>query len=295
MHLTPTAPYDLHLSARLMARYHGVLDLYHPAGYYLRALASDGVPALFRADQPAPDAPLTLTFLAGNPTPATQQTAARILATHDDFTAFYALARTDDRLWRIVRPLYGLHHLQSETVFEALVLVIIEQQISLTAALRAQRALVSWGGRGVAYQTDHYPIFPSPAQIATTDPATLHTQLKITRRRVAVIHAVAQAIIGGQLDLEGLRKAPVADAYARLMAIKGVGHWTAAWTLIRGMGHYPYAAHNDVALRDAVAHYFYDTDQRVSAATVANVFSAYGPHAGLAAFYTLMRWAVERY
>lgn len=274
-----------------MARYHGVLDVWE-GNAYTRAVRVAGTPALFRATQPVPAGPLSVQTLAG---PDTTAIAARILCRDVDFAPFYALARADERLWRVVGPLAGVHHLQAETVFEALCLVIIEQQISLAAALRAQRALADWGGLGIDYDGGRYPLFPTPDQLAAADPATLHAVLKITHRRVAVLQTVAAAVASGALDLEGLRGLPDADAYAALVALSGVGHWTAAWTLIRGLSRYRYAAHNDVALRDAVAHYFYDSAERVSADAVAATFAAYGEHAGLAAFYTLLAWAVAHY
>jgi DNA-3-methyladenine glycosylase II len=274
-----------------MARYHGVLDHWRDNAYY-RAVRVGGGPALFRATQPNIDAPLTLETLTG---PDTTAIASRMLCVDVDFAPFYAIARADNRLWPVVAPLYGAHHLQAETVFEALCLVIIEQQISLAAALRAQRALADWGGLSVTHNGEHYPLFPTPDQLAAADPTDLHAVLKITHRRVAVIQHVAVQVTSGALDLESLRTASDADAYAALMAIKGVGHWTAAWTLIRGLSRYRYAAHNDVALRDAVAHYFYDSEERVPAETVAETFAAYDEHAGLAAFYTLLAWAVAHY
>ena len=275
-----------------MARYHGVLDIWRDNTYY-RAVRVDGTtPALFRASQPAPDAPLTVETLAG---PDATPTAVRILCADVNLAPFYAVARADERLWAVVGPLYGVHHLQAETVFEALCLVVIEQQISLAAALRAQRALAEWSGLFVEHHGDRYPLFPTPEQLAAADPADLHAVLKITHRRVGVLQHVASQIVSNNLNLEALRSHPAADTYKTLMAIKGVGHWTAAWTLIRGLSQYNYAAHNDVALRDAVAYYFFDSDERISADAVAKVFTDYGNHAGLAAFYTLMAWAVAHY
>jgi DNA-3-methyladenine glycosylase II len=277
-----------------MARYHGVLDHHHDTGLTRAVRCEDSI-ALFRASQSEPDTSVTLDVLVENNAELILSTARRMLCLDIDFSPFYQIATQDAALSAIVKSLYGVHHLQSETVFEALMLVIIEQQISLYAALRAQQALVEWGEQWIEYDEQRYYVFPTPKQIAEADPEDLHTVLKITRRRVAVMQYVANAIVDGRLDLEALRDAEPETAYGTLMAIKGIGHWTASWTLIRGLSQYTYAAHNDVALRDAVAHYFENTSERVSANHVAEVFSHYQADAGLAAFYTLMAWAVERY
>ncbi|MEO0564858.1 MAG: hypothetical protein AAF125_22315, partial [Chloroflexota bacterium] len=252
-------------------------------------------PVLMRVTQAVVDAPVVHTFVVGEASADAERVAARVLGADDDFSPFYTVARADDRLWSVVEPLYGLHHFGAETVFEALSQVIIEQQISLAAALKAQRALAEWGGGRVEYDGHTHYTFPHPERIAEADPMVLHSILKITHRRVETMQRVARDVVCGALDLEALREVDAPTAYKALMAIKGVGHWTAAWTLIRGLGRYDYAAHNDVALRDAVAHYFYDTDERVSADTVAQLFAGYAPYSGLAAFYTLMAWAVARY
>ncbi|MEL6273116.1 MAG: hypothetical protein AAFR22_25140, partial [Chloroflexota bacterium] len=165
----------------------------------------------------------------------------------------------------------------------------------LYAALKAQRNLAEWGGSCIEHNGSTYYTFPTPQQIANATHDDLHAILKITHRRVDVMQGIARDVLDGKLDLEGMRDLPASEVYERLIAIKWVGHWTVAWTLIRGMNRYDYVGHNDVALRSAVSYYFHNTEERVSADEVTRTFDAYAPHSGLAAFYTLMRWAVERY
>ncbi|MEM6529260.1 MAG: hypothetical protein AAF653_13260 [Chloroflexota bacterium] len=296
--LYPKAPYNLRRSAELLSRYHGVLENYEN-GAYLRAMVVDGQVVLFRVESndnlEAPE--LSITHLAG-PLHDPEQAIAKmrwLLAADYDLTGFYDMAKQHPRLWNVIEPLYGVRHFQGETVFEALMTVIIEQQISLYAALKAQRALAEWGGRQVEYDGKPYYTFPTPQQIAHATHDELHAILKITHRRVDVMQGIASNVLDGKLDLEGMRTLPAASVYEQLTAIKWVGHWTAAWTLIRGLNCYDYVGHNDVALRSAVSYYFHDMEERVSADEVTHTFDAYAPYSGLAAFYTLMRWAVDRY
>ena len=51
----------------------------------------------------------------------------------------------------------------------------------------------------------------------------------------------------------------------------------------------------DVALRAAVNHYYHGLPGRADVAVVEQTFAQYGEFAGLAAFYTIMRWAFDRY
>ena len=297
--LYPPAPYDLMTTAKLLNRYHGVLDIERDGAYW-RALNIDGAAVLVRVQQRGSDAQpaLNVELVAGDKShaPAALERIRWVLATDVDVSGFSSFARQHaPRLWDVTRPLAGVRHFRSETLFEALATVVIEQQISLAAALKAQRRFAEWGGLSVSAQGMDFYTFPTVERAAAADADALQAELKITRRRVAVIQQAARGITDGTLDIEGLRDVDAGTAYERLLAIKGVGHWTVAWTLLRGLGRYDYVGHNDVALRDAVGYYFHDTDERVSPETVAETFAAFGPHAGLAAFYTLMRWALDRY
>ena len=150
------------------------------------------------------------------------------------------------------------------------------------------------GDESIRYEGATYYAFPRPEQIAAATLADL-TPLKITFARMQRLIDIAQAITAGDLDLEGLRDQPVEQVYAALMALKGVGHWTAAWTITRALGVYGYVGAADVALRAAVNHYYYGVTGRAERELVDQTFAAHGSFDGAAAFYTLMRWAAERY
>ena len=51
----------------------------------------------------------------------------------------------------------------------------------------------------------------------------------------------------------------------------------------------------DVALRAAVNRYYFGLPGRADVALVDRTFAQYGAFSGIAAYYTLMRWAAEKY
>lgn len=211
-----------------------------------------------------------------------------------DLTDFYKFAQTDADLWPVVEPLVGLPIFRSESVFEALITLIIEQHIAWKSALRSQRELLRLSGCSArAGQAPVYD-FPSPARLARASRAELKP-LKITNKRIDLIIAIAVAVDRGELDLEGIRCLPTAEAYERLLSIKGVGHWTASNVIGRAFGRYPYVSHNDVALQAAVHLYFHDGAGQKSAAQVSATLSRYGEFAGMAGHLTLLRWVLDRY
>lgn len=216
------------------------------------------------------------------------------LALDADLAPFYAAAAADPILADTVRRLHGLHILRTGSVFEALVVTMIEQQIALRAAQKAERWLVETYGDVVEHEGVRYRDFPTPARLATLTTDDL-IPLKITFIRMNRILSIARQVVAGGLDLEGLRAAPYTVAYQTLMALNGIGHWTAAWTLTRAVGAYTYVGSADVALRAAVNHYWYGQPGRAERGVTDALFARYGAAAGYASVYTLMRWGMERY
>ncbi len=297
MILYPTPPYDfartVEASRHLYAMGERRSDVYRRAIHVGESLALIEVASVGTVADPA----LDLRLLASRgvvDSAALEAKARRVFNLADDLTPFYAYARTVPALWATVEPLYGLHTLQADSVFEGLALTIIEQQIALRMAQTAERWLLAWADESITYEGATYYAFPRPAQIAAATVADL-TPLKITFARMQRLIDVARAITAGELDLEALRDQPVESVYEALMALKGVGHWTAAWTITRALGVYGYVGAADVALRAAVNHYYYGATGRAERALVDQTFAAHGSFDGTAAFYTLMRWATERY
>jgi DNA-3-methyladenine glycosylase II len=166
---------------------------------------------------------------------------------------------------------------------------IIEQQIALAAAQRGERWLVGWAGDCIEYKGEHFYTFPRRERLAAATVDDL-TPLKITFIRMARLIDLALTF-----DPEPLRALPHEAAYRALVALKGVGHWTAAWTLMRGANQPVYVGSADVALRAAVNHYWHGAKGRADTAATDALFARFGAFGGLAAFTTLMRWALDRY
>ena len=296
--LKPTSPYDFDRMLDMLGRFHPVMDIARN-GEYWRALHVGQEVALARVcNQGTAVSPrLDVYLMAATGAVDHDTVLARVrnmLSVSEDLNPFYAFARKEPALWETVEPLRGLRFIRAETAFEALIITVIEQQIALKAAQRAERWLVEWAGNGVAHEGRTYYAFPTPAQLAAAQVRDL-IPLKITFRRMQLLIDLAQQTAAGQLNPEALRQMPVQSAYDSLVRLRGIGDWTAAWTLTRGLsGHYA-VGYNDVALQAAENRYFYKQPGRATTEVVQRTFERYGQYAGLAAFYTLMRWVFDRY
>lgn len=218
----------------------------------------------------------------------------RLLNLSLDLEPFYAHAQTDPVLLATVESLRGLRMLTADSLYEALVTTIIEQQITLRMAQAAERWLLAWAGESIEYEGQIYYGFPSPERLAAAAADDLKP-LKITGQRIARIIEISRRVASGDLDLEGLRGQPPEAVYAALRSIKGVGHWTAAWTMTRGLGHYANFGSGDVALRAAVNAYYFGQPGNADPAVVDSLLARYHPFDGIAAYFTLTRWALEKY
>ncbi len=222
------------------------------------------------------------------------ESSQRVLGIHHDLSEFYDFAAGDASLRPIIAPVSGFPLFCTETVFEALITLIIEQHITWKNALRGQQTLLRMLAEETATADECVYGFPSSGALAKMTRADLKP-LKITNGRIDLIIRLAKEVAAGALDLEGLATMETQSAYDFLVSIKGVGHWTAANVLGRALGRYPFVSHNDVALQAAVCHYF-DFDSRLKSATLVNdTLLRYGEFAGLVGHFLILRWVLDRY
>src|SRR5205814_501588 len=85
----------------------------------------------------------------------------------------------------------------------------------------------------LAVGEDH--AFPRPVDLASASPAQLR-RLGFSGNKSLVILTAARAIVEGRLNLEDLAALDTAEALDHLIALKGIGRWTAQYILLRGLG-----------------------------------------------------------
>jgi DNA-3-methyladenine glycosylase II len=295
--LHPQAPYDFDLTINA-ARFYSVRGR-RLEGAYRRVLRLSVGLALveLRSAGTTSDPVLEARVLAANHRVDASVLEERLIALLNlryDLQPFYGFAQSDPVLLTAVERLRGLRTVVTDTLFEAVITSIIEQQITLRMAHAAERWLMAWAGECIEFEGESYYAFPTPERLALATIDDLKP-LKITGQRIARIIEIARGVTNGTLDLEGLRGQPPEDVYTVLRNIKGVGHWTAAWTMIKGLGHFANFGSGDVGLRAAANAYYFGLPGNADRATVDALLARYSPYDGIAAYFTLMRWAMEKY
>jgi len=130
--------------------------------------------------------------------------------------------------------------------FEAAVQAVLTQQVSLGAGRTT-------GGRlAAAYGREHASglrAYPRPEDVAAADPVALQAVLRVPRTRARAVHALAVACA------QGLRLDPGADGpdvRAALLAVPGIGPWTADVVALRALGDRDAFPSGDLVLRRAL-------------------------------------------
>lgn len=149
----------------------------------------------------------------------------------------------------LARRYAGVRIPRSTAVLESLVPAILEQKVIGTEARRAWFELVR----------RHGAVAPGPPELGLRLPPTPETlaalpyyafhPLGVERRRAELIRRVAARAAW----FETIADLPLADAYARLTAVPGVGPWTAAEVGVRALGDVDAVSVGDFHLPNLVA------------------------------------------
>lgn len=135
--------------------------------------------------------------------------------------------------------------------FELAVRAILGQQISVKAARTlGQRLVHALGEPCDTPWPELNRTFPSPARLALEENASLIGSLGIVRQRQKAIQALARAVEAGKLDLHA--QAPLEPSLQALMALPGIGPWTAHYIAMRALRWVDAWPVQDVALQTAL-------------------------------------------
>ena len=180
-------------------------------------------------------------------TAAAVERVRRILDADCDPVAVDAQLGADPLLGPLVEAMPGLRVPGTPDGAELAVRTIVGQQVSVVGARTVLGRMVA--AHGVAYDsgiTGLTHLFPSADVVAEIDPEAL----PMPRARARALGAVAAAIAKGEVMLD--RGAERDDVRAALLALPGIGPWTADYVALRALGHPDVFLPGDVGLRRAL-------------------------------------------
>jgi AraC family transcriptional regulator of adaptative response / DNA-3-methyladenine glycosylase II len=158
-----------------------------------------------------------------------------------DSVAIGAHLQTDPDLAELVEATPGLRVPGAWDPFELTVRAILGQQVTVKGAATLGSRLVRAYGRPVSGLGDLTHLFPEPAALAG---ASLD-EVRLPAARAATIRGLAEAVERGQVDFSASASRELRTA---LVALPGIGDWTAQYVAMRGAGERDAFPASDLAL-----------------------------------------------
>jgi len=188
------------------------------------------------------------------------------------------LARRDPVIARLDRLHPGLRPLLERDPFTAIVRSISAQQVNLQWACTTRRRLVTTFGH--RFEIAGEEVWSLDAErLAGTDPAEIRA-LQFTTKKAEFIVAAARAATDGDLAFDSFEAQSNDEVIDRLLALPGVGRWTAEWFLARTLAR-PVVAAGDLGVRKAVGQAYFE-GRMPSEAEVRSATVHWGAAAGVA-------------
>lgn len=286
--LSATEPYSFDLSLRALAGFapcsadHQIVD-----GHVRKALLL-GDEAVVVDVSPG----LALTVYAARPPDAEQLAAvhrdvSRWLSLDDDLSGFLDAADRDPAMGPLLRVARGLHQVRFASLAEGAVYVTLTQRSTQWFATARKRRLMAERGPRLTVDGVDYAAFPSAATITALSDDELIGYAG-NRQRAERVRGVAAGVAA--LDEEWLRTGPYEEVRRALLAVPGIGDFTAHALLLRVLGR-PDDAPLEMAQFESAARAVYGDP----APSPAELRDHYGPWIGWWAYYarTASAWLPE--
>ncbi len=207
------------------------------------------------------------------------------LSLDDALEPFYAIGRRDDAFAPLVDRLYGFHQVKFMTPFENAVWAVLTQRTPMARARRMKEALIAAHGATVTVDAQRYPIFPQADQLAGLTEPELAERINHAQKAAYLSNVIAAF---ARVDEPWLRTAPTLEVEAWLRNIPGIGPWSAAFILIRGLGRMDATLDAGEEISRAVgATYLFG--RPATAREIAALAAPYGPMQGYWTYY-LRAW-----
>ncbi len=162
------------------------------------------------------------------------------------------LAR-DPRLAAHVRARPGLRVAGTFDVFEAAARAVLGQQVSVGAAGTLAGRMAAQLGEAI--ETPHAAldrVFPAADVVARRAAASLAAALRIPARRAEALRVIAHAVSNGTLALEAAHVDDPTRLIEQIVALPGMGPWTAHALAMRALGWPDAFPEGDLVLRKAL-------------------------------------------
>jgi DNA-3-methyladenine glycosylase II len=158
--------------------------------------------------------------------------------------------------------------------YGALVRAIVGQQLSTKAARSIFLRLTErFDGRT-----------PTPEEVLADDPEELRSAAGLSRAKTSYLRSLAEHVLSGELELERLDELPDEQVISELVAVKGLGLWTAQMFLMFHLQRPDVLPVGDLGVRRAIER-SYSLPELPDPPTMERIAEPWRPHRTLACRY----------
>ena len=287
--VVPKRPYSLALTAERYTRFPEVVDRFD--GRVYRRLLPIGRGVLVSVEQSGPASAAVLEVRldgirarTAGALAAARRVVERSLGASTAVSRFYRAHRGDEVLGAPIRAFRGLRIAGVPTLWEALVTAVLAQQVNLKFAYDIRRELCLAYGRRARFFGETYVAFPAPAPFAGETLPQLR-RFRLSRSKAVAIREIARAFESGEVSEDILSPLSDEDAIARLVALRGVGRWTAEIGLLRGLGRTDIFPAGDLGVVKYLAQGLLGHATKAKEDAMRKFAERWSPHRGLALVY----------
>ena len=253
--LKPVPPYRLDLTVwTLRRRADNAVDRWDGSTYRRVLTTPDGPLEVAVAQTAPPDSPRLRVETSGaalgeESRRAVSAALERLLGFRVDLSEFHRFAELDEKLGPLARRFRGMKPPRFATLFEGALNSIACQQVTLTLGVRLLNRLAERYGQKVQVEGEVAHAFPRPEDIAGTTPEELR-ELGFSRNKGRAMIELARLGPEEREELARLETMPDDEAIARLIALRGIGRWSAEYVLLRYLGRTHLFPGDDVGARN---------------------------------------------
>lgn len=178
---------------------------------------------------------------------------------------------------RLVRGRRGARILQTIDFWDALMWVVIGQQINLPFAFKLRRRLFENYGEPMG---DGLFSAPRPERVAELSPEDL-LPLQFSRRKAEYLIGLAQK---GQSWMDSFAGRSVVESAGELREVKGLGPWSINYLMMRAMGFMDCVPYGDTGLQSGLRQ-LYDLEGKIDKDETDRLLEPFAPYRSLATFH----------
>jgi DNA-3-methyladenine glycosylase II len=203
------------------------------------------------------------------------------LSIDDDLQPFYEIASRDEAFTPVLARLYGQHQVKFITPFETAAWAVLSQRNPMAIARKVKDKVAAEYGGSISLGGVTYRAFPEALAIVSVPEGELFAIVK-NEKRTDYLRAVACAFASADEDF--LRHGSYQEVEAWLRGIKGIGAWSSAFIMLRGLGHMNWLPVEESRVSSAVSRR-YNGGEPLTQGELKRIAADYGPYVGYWSYY----------